>query len=254
MDRLRDQRPYIANELLWAYRNNTDRLPNTPPNNYNRDRRAQRAYHAGGFSASYNNGSFNVGFSYGYRGNLPERRRNWRYINVTHFYGGNGTDYRPRLYYERLDARTFPAVLDELANGIFGALMVWPDKPGIVAHSAALEKFFYYMDRRITARLAYADGVSQNRRLAMAKEMVKETLAPLVDSVTVIEGEYQVRFRLSNGRKSPWVHVPMVFFEGNVPWNGNGRNLEEGFRGVGPFTPYTPAEEPRTLSNVSLRY
>ncbi|MDR1110048.1 MAG: hypothetical protein LBP92_04970 [Deltaproteobacteria bacterium] len=203
--------------------------------------------------------------SYGYQGDYsPRRSRNWRFLDTGGFVDNYyGTDYRQRLYYDRLDQESFPAVLADLSEGVFGALMVWPEQPGIVAHSAALEKFFAHLDLRIRARLRYAEGVSTERRLNMAREMVREALRPLVDSVTVEGGEYHVRFRMPDGRPSPWVMVPVVFgaIDGAGLGMGLGRTQDgyqytnsffEGFHGTGAFEPAGPFFYPDPERGASL--
>jgi hypothetical protein len=232
MERLRNHQPYIPRDLPVVYPADTTRDRYFPNPNIG-DRGAQRY----GFMGTGSGNNFYGGVSFGYGNRLPIGSNNWRYINVNQIFDHSyGTDYRQKLVYSRLDTRTFPAVLDELAEGIFGALLVWPEQPGLAAHSAALEKFFTYLDRRITARLVYAEDVSPERRQAIAREIVRETLAPLVDSVTVIDGEYQVSFRLPGGRKSPWVEVPMIFFNGDFRQVAAEETVgSDGFKGVGPF-------------------
>ncbi|MDR2300897.1 MAG: hypothetical protein LBF38_02495 [Deltaproteobacteria bacterium] len=194
-------------------------------------------------------GSVAYGPFYGYQGGLDYS--NLKYVNVTQMQGNDGgTDYRLRLYYDRLDSKNFSKVLDDLSTGVLGSLISWPQKPMLVAHSAALEKFFIYLDQKITVRLSDAPDISQSRKLAEAHRIVKESLAALVDSVSVNGGEYVVRFKMSNGRRSPWVAVPVVYgVVGPAPnaltsaalntlpdWSiGSYPSLNGGFVSPGPF-------------------
>jgi hypothetical protein len=164
---------------------------------------------------------------------------NVRFVNVSEM-GGNegGTDYRLRLYYDNLDTKNYPQVLDDLAAGILGSLMVWPDRPEIVAHSLALEKFFAFLDKKLKVRLGTAGDIPESRQMAEAHRIVKESLAPLVDSISVDSGEYKVRFKLSSGGRGPWVTVPVVYGLGNdVPSQRryNQPNYNEGFSSQGKF-------------------
>ncbi|MDR2386740.1 MAG: hypothetical protein LBE80_04030, partial [Deltaproteobacteria bacterium] len=67
-----------------------------------------------------------------------------------------------------------------------------------------------------------------------------ESLAALVDSVSVNGGEYVVRFKMSNGGRSPWVAVPVVYGLVSLPPNSlnsasNEFSLNSGFVSTGPF-------------------
>ncbi|MDR1051425.1 MAG: hypothetical protein LBP95_10180 [Deltaproteobacteria bacterium] len=240
MERLINHQPYIPRDLPVRYLTDNGRsryFPGAAPGEMGADRYGFLGYNGRGFFQG-------VSPSPGRR--LPAGSRNWRYVNVNQFFeNAYGTDYRRMLVYNRLDSRSFPAVLDQLADGIFGALLIWPEQPGLLAHSAALEKLFNFLDRRITARLAYAPDVSSSRRVELARELVREALAPLVDSVTVENDVYQVSFRLPNGRTSPWVEVPLFFFQGS-PANGRTRVSEpDGLPGFGPFIRYISQDERR---------
>jgi hypothetical protein len=115
-----------------------------------------------------------------------------------------------------------------------------------VKHSAALEKLFTFLDQRIRARLPYVGDAVDGQRMAMAREMVKETLSSLVDSVSVDEGQYLVRFRLSGGGRSPWVMVPAVYGptgSDSAAAAGGGPRQDSrgsGFRASGRFEPAGP--------------
>jgi hypothetical protein len=209
MDRLENHQPYLPKELPVTNLTDHSReryFPLPVPGEWGAERY--------GFLGNNNRG-FYAGISGNSGRRLPASSRNYRYMNVNQFFdNAYGTDYRQMLIYDRLDKRNFPVVFEELADGVFGALLIWPEQPGIVIHSAALEKLFIYLDRRLKARLAYANGVPEERRIALARELVKETLKPLVNGIMVENDLYKVSFRLPNGHTSPWVEVPLVFFNG----------------------------------------
>jgi hypothetical protein len=146
----------------------------------------------------------------------------WRYLDTRGFgdWYASGPEYSRRIFYDRLDRRKFPQALNELSSGVFGALLAWPDQPLLVSHSYALEKLFIHLDRRLRARLAYATSVPYSRRLSLAKEIVREALTPLVDSISIDGQQYFVRFKLASGGRSPWVSVPVIFLEGSYQQEG----------------------------------
>jgi hypothetical protein len=216
MERLRAQGSPIPAGIPVSY------LPDDMQNRYFPQSFGERASVRYGFSAGLNSGGFSGYVSFGYPGRDSRRRGNdWRYVNLREFYGTDYIygSYARRIFYDRLDSKHFPEALNELASGVFGALMVWPDQPMLVAHSYALEKLFIHMDKRLRARLVYADGVPYAGRLALAKELVREVLAPLVDSIAIEGRQYYVRFKIASGGRSPWVVVPVIFLEGTFQPN-----------------------------------
>jgi hypothetical protein len=126
-----------------------------------------------------------------------------------------------------------------------------------------VEKLFGYLDQKIQTRLAFAKELSGNGQRGLAYEVVRSSLAPLVDSITVEGGQYLVRFRLSNGSRSPWVLVPVVYDQAllasiaSEQTNGNtNQNTFEGFRGVGSFEqagPFYYADPERGASLEAIK-
>jgi hypothetical protein len=143
--------------------------------------------------------------------------QNWRYVNVRQYdalLAGSfapSADYQRKLFYDRADSRDFPKALDDLAKGVFGALVAWPENVGIVDHSYALERLFLHLDMKLQARLAYAETASYAQRMAYGQTLVRELLAKLVDGITIEGDQYLVRFKLNNGKRSPWVAMPVIF-------------------------------------------
>jgi hypothetical protein len=116
---------------------------------------------------------------------------------------------RPR-YFDRLDRRHFPIVLNDMSRGFFGTFVAWHERPEVVAHSAAIRKLFNYLDFRITVKLAYVARSDADLRLRTAYELFQETVRPLVDSIAFDGLDYHARFRLGGGGRSPWVTIPVV--------------------------------------------
>jgi hypothetical protein len=179
----------------------------------------------------------------------------------------NRGDYRLRLYYDSLDQKNFPAVLDELATGILGAVAYWrSERPTLVAHSAALEKFFDFLDKKIVATLRGTDHLTDGQRISLAFKLVRDNLSPLVDSVSVNGGEYMVRFKTRTGSRSPWVLVPVVFGYADLPSSGKMASGQAamvanpafggtgGFKTAGPFYYYRGADSEASLEPAKLGY
>jgi hypothetical protein len=167
-------------------------------------------YYGGGYYPSY------YGPSY-YAGGRMHHAQNWRYVNVRQYddlLAGSFTpsaDYQRKLFYDRAESRDFPKALDDLAKGVYGALVAWPENAGIVDHSYALERLFLHLDMKLQARLAYFETASYAQRMAYGQSLVRELLAKLVDGITIEGDQYLVRFKLNNGKRSPWVAMPVVF-------------------------------------------
>jgi hypothetical protein len=210
-----------------------------------------------GLSAYGTQAGLYYGPVFGYMGGVDFD--NLKYLNVTELAGGvGGTVYRQRMYYDRLDRKNFAPALDNLAAGVLGSVMVWSQRPLIVAHSAALEKLFIHLDRKIKVRLADRPELSESRQLAEAFRIVRDTIGPLVEGISVNDGEYVVRFKTSNGGRSPWVVVPVVYGLGNViprsGQDGYGPNSGyfEGFSDQGVFEPAGPFYYQGPNSGASL--
>jgi hypothetical protein len=187
--------------------------PGRPEPGRDRDRRRHRRWDGGGIVYQDYYQSYGLGY---WAGGRAHHEGNWRYMDVRGLDGltgrtGGSTDYRTKLYYDRLTSRDFRWALDDLALGVFGALVVWPDNPYIVAHSYALERLFKHLDMKLEAKMAYAGNASAAAKAAYGQALVREQLAKLVDGIVIEGPQYLVRFRLPNGKTSPWVVVPVVF-------------------------------------------
>jgi hypothetical protein len=169
-------------------------------------------------------------------GGRAHHARNWRYVNVREFDalredGYRSTDIKKALYYDRLESRDFPKALEDLSKGVFGALLSWPENPGLVSHSKALERLFLHLDMKLEVKLAYAEKASQAERMAYGQSLVRELLAKLVEQINIEGDQYLVRFKLNNGKRSPWVIMPVVFKTsgyGSVPSYKRGASYYQG--------------------------
>jgi hypothetical protein len=183
-----------------------------------------------------------------YAGGRSHHANNWRFVNIKGYdeWSSKGMDYRQKLYYDRLSSKDFQLALNDLAAGVFGAILIWPDEPGLVANSYALGRLFSHLEMRLTARLAYANDVSYPERMAYGQQLVYETLEKLVDGITIEPDRYLVRFRLSNGGRSPWVNVPVVF--SNQDWATYGQPRTGAFYYQGQIEQFEPSEAGTSVS------
>ncbi|MDR2443508.1 MAG: hypothetical protein LBE31_08325 [Deltaproteobacteria bacterium] len=148
-----------------------------------------------------------------YAGGRSHHANNWRTVNLRDYSsdGSLGTGNLRVVFYDRLSSRDFSLALKDLSLGVFGALMSWPNKPSLVGDSYALNKLFTHLGTRIAFRLANTGDIPEANRQIYGQELVYETLAKVVDAITIDSERYLVRFRVNGGGRSPWVAVPVVF-------------------------------------------
>jgi hypothetical protein len=120
-------------------------------------------------------------------------------------------------YYDHLDSKNFPMVLNQLAYGLAGPV-TWPDYQYYQGsgNANALIKLFEYLNGRINAIIGQDESVSPDRRLELTVDLIREELEKIVSDIAIMDDNYYVKFKLATGGRSPWSRMPVNFYHSNL--------------------------------------
>ncbi|MDR3203144.1 MAG: hypothetical protein LBV23_00130 [Deltaproteobacteria bacterium] len=179
-----------------------------------RHRRGGQEHSKGSFKVGYGpdgvNFAYNNGFLFG--GDFRYRLFNRRGIN---YYSGwiTGLDGKKIVYYDYLDRKDFPEVLNKIAYGLLGPV-TWPNYQYYLGtvNSRALVKLFEHLKARLNAQIGAANDLPTVKRMELSVGLIREELEKVVANIAVMDGKYYyVKFKLSTGGVSPWSRLPLVF-------------------------------------------